>query len=57
MNEIYNPNPKILKTAGKRGSRVSSNLWDLGEEQTGRFGHYDDPSARESIDQNEIFGR
>jgi hypothetical protein len=57
MNEIYNPNPKILKTAGKQGARASSDLWDLGEERTGRFGLYDDPSVADSIDQNEIFGQ
>ncbi|KAF9792264.1 hypothetical protein BJ322DRAFT_1028066 [Thelephora terrestris] len=55
MNEIYNPNPKILKTAGKRGARAPSDLWDLGEERTGRFGLYDDPSVADSIDQNEVF--
>ena len=57
MNEIYNPNPTVLKTAGKRGARTSSNLWDLDEGQTGEYGLCDDYSASESIDQNEIFGR
>jgi len=57
MNEIYNPNPTILKTAGKRGTRASSNLWDLDEGQPGGYGPYDDYSVSESIDQNEIFGR
>lgn len=57
MNEIYNPNPKILKTTGKRGVRTTSNLWDLGDEQTGGFRLYDDRSVSESIDQNEVFGR
>lgn len=57
MNEIYNPNPTILKTAGKRGTRISSNLWDLDEGQPGGYGPYDDYSVSESIDQNEIFGR
>jgi len=56
MNEIYNPNPTILKTAGKRGARVSSNLWDSDEAQTARYGLYDDHHASETIDQNEIFG-
>jgi len=55
MNEIYNPNPTILKTTGKRVIRASSNLWDLYEEQTGWFQRYDDRSVSESIDQNEIF--
>ena len=54
MNEIYNPNPTILKTAGKRGTRASSNLWDLDEGQTDGYG---DHSVSESMDQNEIFGR
>ena len=57
MNEIYNPNPTILKITGKRGVRTSSNLWDLGEEQIGGLQLSDDPSVSESIDQNEIFGR
>lgn len=56
MNEIYNPNPTILKTAGKRGVRVSSNLWDLGGEQTG-FRLNDDRSVSEIIDHDEIFGQ
>ena len=56
MNEVYNPNPMILKTAGKRGTRAFSNLWDLDEAQTGGYGLYDDRSVSESIDQNEIFG-
>jgi hypothetical protein len=56
MNEIYNPNPTILKTTGKRSVRASSNLWDLGDEQTGGFSLSDDSPASESIDQNEIFG-
>jgi len=55
MNEIYNPNPTILKTAGKRGTRTSSNLWDLDEAQSTRRELCDDPFAGESIDQNEIF--
>lgn len=57
MNEIYNPNPTVLKTAGKRGTRTSSNLWDLDGGQPGEYGLYDDYSASESIGQNEIFGR
>lgn len=57
MNEIYNPNPTILKTTGKRAIRASSNLWDLYEDQTGGFQRYDDCSVSESIDQNEIFGQ
>lgn len=57
MNEIYNPNPTILKTSGKRGTRASSSLWDLDEDQTDGHGLYDDYSVSESIDQNEIFGR
>lgn len=57
MNEIYNPNPTILKTAGKRGARASSSLWDLDEGQTGRYGLCDDHSVCESIDRNEVFGR
>lgn len=57
MNEIYNPNPTVLKTAGKRGTRAFSNLWDLDEVQTGEYGLHDDRSVGESIDQNEIFGR
>lgn len=56
MNEIYNPNPTVLKTTGKRGIRASSNLWDLGDEQIDGFRLYDDRSVSESIDQNEIFG-
>ena len=57
MNEIYNPNPTILKTAGKRGNRAPSNLWDLDEVQPGGYGLYNDNSVSETIDQNEIFGR
>ena len=57
MNEIYNPNPTILKTTGKRSARASSNLWDLGGERTGGFWLCDDHSANDSIDHNEIFGR
>jgi hypothetical protein len=57
MNEIYNPNPTILKNAGKRGTRAFSDLWDLDEGQTGGCGLYNDHSVSESIDQNEIFGR
>jgi hypothetical protein len=57
MNEIYNPNPTILKTAGRQSKRVSSNLWDLGGGQAGGLGLYDDVSLGESIDQNEIFGQ
>lgn len=57
MNEIYNPNPTILKTAGKRGARASSSLWDLDEGQTGGYGRCDDHSVCENIDQNEVFGR
>lgn len=56
MNEIYNPNPTVLKTAGKRGTRTSSNLWDLDEGHTGGYGLYDDDSVNEGIDQDEIFG-
>ena len=57
MNEIYNPNPTILKTSGKRGTRAFSNLWDLDEIQTGGYELDGDHSVSESIDQNEIFGR
>lgn len=57
MNEIYNPNPTILKTTGKRGVRASSTLWDLGDEQTGGFRLCGDCSVSESIDQSEIFGQ
>jgi len=57
MNEIYNPNPTVLKTAGKRGTRGLSNLWDLDEAQPGGCGLCDDNSVSETIDQNEIFGR
>jgi hypothetical protein len=57
MNEIYNPNPTILKTAGKRGIRASSNLWDLSEGEKGGFGLSDEDIVSESIDQNEVFGR
>jgi len=59
MNEIYNPNPTVLKTAGKRGTRTLSNLWDLDEVQTetGGYGLYNDSSVSETIDQNEIFGQ
>jgi hypothetical protein len=57
MNEIYNPNPTILKTTGKRGVRALSTLWDLGDQQIGGFRLCDDFSVSESIDQNEIFGR
>ena len=56
MNEIYNPNPTVLKTAGKRGTRAPSSLWDLDEGQTGGYGLYNDHPVNESIDQNEIFG-
>lgn len=55
MNEIYNPNPTVLNTAGKLSIRPSSNLWDLLEERTGSFGPYGDPPRGESIDQNEVF--
>jgi len=55
MNEIYNPNPTILKTAGKRSARTSSNLWDLDEGQTGGYDHYDNLFASERINQDEIF--
>ncbi|KAF9646834.1 hypothetical protein BDM02DRAFT_3099174 [Thelephora ganbajun] len=55
MNEIYNPNPTILKTAGKRGTRASSGLWDLDEGLAGGCGLCDDHSVSESIDQNEVF--
>jgi len=57
MNEIYNPNPTILKTAGKRGIRASSSLWDLGEEKTDGSRLYDGHSVRENIGQDEIFGQ
>ena len=57
MNEIYNPNPTILKTTGKRGARASSKLWDLDEVQTDKYELYDGHSVNEGIDQNEIFGR
>lgn len=57
MNEIYNPNPTILKTAGKRGTRALSNLWDLDEALPGGYGLYGDNSDSETIDQNEIFGK
>ena len=57
MNEIYNPNPTILKTAGRRSKRVSSKLWDLGGGQAGGLGLCDDVSLGESINQNEIFGQ
>jgi len=56
MNEIYNPNPTVLKTSGKRGTRASSSLWDLDEDRASGRGLYDDHSVSESIDQNEIFG-
>ena len=57
MSEIYNPNPTILKTAGKRGIRASSSLWDLGEEMMDGSRLYDGHPVRESIDQDEIFGQ
>jgi len=57
MNEIYNPNPTILKTTGKRGTLALSNLWDLDEVQPGGCGLYNDSSVSETIDQNEIFGQ
>jgi len=57
MNEIYNPNPTILKTAGKRSNRALSNLWDLDEVQPGEYGLYSDGSEGETIDKNEIFGQ
>ena len=56
MNEIYNPNPTILKTAGKRGTRTSSSLWDLDEGQTDGYGPYGDHFVNEGINQDEIFG-
>lgn len=56
MNEIYNPNPTILKASGKRGYRAPSHLWDLDEVQAGGCGPHDDHPVSESIDQDEIFG-